>query len=189
MEAQPSTDQEVDIAIQHLNMGEVIAYPTESVYGLGCDPFNPKAVSCLLQLKKRDVGKGLILVTHDFATVESLVQPIEPFLLSQVYSTWPGPFTWVFPATEAAPKWVTGNNESIAIRISAHPIIQALCKAHGGPIISTSANRSGEIPATCARTVKIMFGDQINYLIHGNVGRLQKPTTIKDAITGETLRA
>lgn len=189
MEAQPHLTQEIDLATQHLSMGQVIAYPTESVYGFGCDPFNPTAVAHLLKLKQRHVGKGLILVTHDFSIIESLVQPVEPILLSRVHSTWPGPVTWVFPATDAAPKWITGDNESIAIRISAHPLIQSLCRAHGKPIVSTSANTSGQIPATCARTVKMMFGDQTPFLINGPVGQLQKPTTIRDVMTGEILRA
>lgn len=189
MEAQPQFTQEIDLAIQHITMGQVIAYPTESVYGFGCDPYNSDAVASLLALKQRDVGKGLILVAHHFDAVENLVRPIEPILLSRIYNTWPGPVTWVFPASSRAPKWITGNNDSIAIRISNHPIIKTLCKTYKGPIVSTSANTSGQIPATCARTVKMMFGDNAPYIVNGQVGKLQKPTTIRDAMTGEVLRA
>ncbi len=175
-------------AVHCLRQGKVIAYPTEAVYGLGCDPFNSKAVGCLLQLKRRPVEKGLILVAADWNQIESLVQPIPPPALAQVFASWPGPYTWVFPASSTAPSWITGKHNTIALRISAHPIVQQLCLAFGGPIVSTSANRQNEHPLRDYRSIQIMFGKEIDFIIPGKVGGAQKPTSIHDAISGIALR-
>ena len=189
MDAFTKSSQEIDLAIQHLTMGDVIAYPTESVFGLGCDPFNTTAVTKLLQLKKRSLGKGFILVASQFSQVENLTQPINPRALAQVESTWPGPVTWIFPCTDDAPRWITGDNNSIAIRISNHPVIQKLCQAFRGPIVSTSANEKGCIPARSRAALSMIFGQEIAMTVSGELGNLHKPTTIRDAITGEVIRA
>lgn len=189
MEGITKINPEIDLAVQHLTVGDVIAYPTESVFGLGCDPFNMSAVTTLLQLKKRSLGKGFILVASDFSQVEHLTQPINPRALAQVESTWPGPVTWIFPCTEEAPKWITGDNNSIALRISNHPVIRDLCNAFNGPIVSTSANEKGCLPARSRATLEMLFGKDIAMTVSGDLGKQLKPTTIRDAITGEVIRA
>lgn len=180
---------EVEQAVMHLKQGDVIAYPTESVFGFGCDPFNANAVASILQIKQRPLGKGLIVVGSDFDQLSSLVQPIGPHALAQVLSSWPGPYTWVFPASEEAPKWITGDYTTIALRVSDHPTIRALCERYGGPIVSTSANLRGQIPARTKDTVEMVFGDQLAMIVSGKTGGQHKPTTIRDAISGEVLRA
>lgn len=176
-------------ALQCLKQGKIIAYPTEAVYGFGCDPFNSDAVTRLLQLKQRSIEKGLILVAAEWSQIESLVEPIPPRALAQVLATWPGPYTWLFPASSATPNWIRGRHRTVALRVSAHPIVQQLCKAYGGPIVSTSANREGEPPLRDSRTLQMMFGKQIDLIIPGKVGGQNNPTTIRDAVSGLVVRA
>lgn len=176
-------------ALACLNQGGVIAYPTEAVYGFGCDPFNSAAIDRLLQLKQRSPDKGLILVAANWTQIESLVEPIPPRALVQVRATWPGPATWVFPASTAVPQWISGKHRTVALRVSAHPVVQELCHAYGKPIVSTSANREGELPLRDFRTLQMMFGKQIDLIIPGKVGGQANPTTIRDAVTGQVLRA
>ncbi len=172
-----------------MDQGGVIAYPTEAVYGLGCDPFNAHAIAKILQLKQRSIEKGFILIAERWEQVASLVLPIKPRALHQVLDTWPGPITWVFPANkDTVPKWIQGQHQGIAIRISNHPIVQALCYQFKKPLVSTSANIQGQPPIRDAHTVKMTFGHQINVIIDGKLGSQIHPTTIKDAITGEVIR-
>ena len=178
----------VQRAVQFLKLGEVIAYPTESVYGFGCDPFNAEAVAKILQLKNREIKKGFILVAAEWEQVEHLVEQVSPMLLSQIQNTWPGPTTWIFPVKPSVPEWICGNNGNISIRISDHPIIREICNSFGGPIISTSANTKGNIPTRDYFTTKMLFENDVAYILNGKTGGLLKPTTIKDAITGEVLR-
>lgn len=175
-------------ALSALAQGQVIAYPTEAVYGFGCDPFRADAVARLLQLKRRPVEKGLILVASSWRQLELLIEPIPPRALAQVLSTWPGPFTWVFPASSAAPSWIRGAHRTIALRVSAHPVVQELCQAYGGPIVSTSANRDGEAPLRDARMVEMMFGKTVDFIVPGRVGGQSSPTMIRDAVSGMILR-
>ena len=162
------------MATQLLHQGGVIAYPTESVFGLGCDPMNRTAVMRLLAIKQRPVEKGVILIADDF----------ERLVLNQ----WPGPFTWLLPAAEGVPNWLTGAHESLAMRVTAHPIAAALCRAAGMPLVSTSANVSHRPPARSALQASIRCGGEIDLIIHGDTGGLARPTPIRDALSGETLR-
>jgi L-threonylcarbamoyladenylate synthase len=178
----------IDEAIIALKQGEIIAYPTEAVFGLGCDPFNESSVMQLLQLKHRPVDKGLILIAHDWQQVAKLIAPIDDSRLKQVLSTWPGPVTWVFPAAATAPAWIRGDHPGIALRITAHPIASALCQAFGGPIVSTSANLDGEAPAKDTATVQDYFGSGIALIADGPLGENLSPTPIFDAVTGAIIR-
>ncbi len=176
-------------AVESLQNGGVIAYPTESVFGLGCDPFNSDAVSKILQLKHRPIKKGFILIASEWSQVESLVEPIEPQSLARVFATWPGPVTWTFPSSENTPMWVRGEYKSVAIRLTTHPIARALCEAFGGAIISTSANVDGFPPARNLRMLTLSFADKLDTIVPGELGDLKNPTKIRDAVTGEILRA
>jgi L-threonylcarbamoyladenylate synthase len=175
-------------AVRVLRAGGIIAYPTEAVFGLGCDPFQELAVQRILQLKQRSIEKGLILVAATWEQVAFLVESLDPQILKQVLATWPGPHTWVFPASSAAPSWICGNHNSVALRISAHPVVQALCKQFGKPIVSTSANRAQQAPAYNKLEVQQIFGESIDYIIDGVVGDSLTPTEIRDAISGKVLR-
>lgn len=181
--------EQVQQAVHCLRQGQIIAYPTESVYGLGCDPFDRGPAMQLLLLKDRDVGKGLILIASDWDQVADLVLPIEPMALARVHATWPGPVTWIFPARQdVLPPWVRGSTEDIAIRITDHPIARAICQQYGGPIIATSANSRGCMPTRDYRATEIAYGDKIGMVVKGKTGGRIKPTEIRDAISGEILR-
>ncbi len=178
----------VRVACAALRAGGVIAYPTEAVWGLGCDPRNQGAVDKLLALKRRDWRKGLILVAADFAQLEPFVQLPSRTAQKRAFSSWPGPATWIFPASDHTPMWISGERDSVAIRVSAHPVVQALCLAYGGPIVSTSANRAGHEAARSASAVRLAFGRSIDALVPGALGKLEAPTVIRDVISGMILR-
>ncbi|MBV1883451.1 MAG: Sua5/YciO/YrdC/YwlC family protein [Pseudomonadales bacterium] len=174
-----------------LNRGGVIAYPTESVYGLGCDPFNKEAVVRLLAIKQRQVEKGLIIVAANKEQLLPWISNLSPALLTCLDDSWPGPTTWVVPSNlmkQAFPYWITGDFDSVALRVSDHPIVKALCEGYGGPLVSTSANFAGCQPFTNAIQVRLKMGHSIDEIVVGKVGNRAKPSTIKDLLTGNTLR-
>lgn len=175
-------------AVDCLKKGGVIAYPTEAVFGLGCDPDNIDAVSRILQIKHRAIDKGFILIASEWEQLESLVNYVRPDALTQVFETWPGPVTWLFPASEKVPHWICGNHDSVAVRVTAHPIAKALCEAFGGPIISTSCNKSGDPPARDVRTIELTLSNTVDCIVDGKVGGQLKPTEIRDVLTGEVIR-
>jgi L-threonylcarbamoyladenylate synthase len=170
-------------AARALRAGGVVAYPTEGVWGLGCDPLNFDAVTRLLALKRRHWSKGLILVAADFAQLQPFVQLPSRTAQKRAFSTWPGPTTWVFPAAQAAPMWISGERDTLAVRVTAHPVARALCEAFGGALVSTSANREGRAPARSAT-----FRDGIDALVPGALGGLAGPTVIRDVVSGLILR-
>jgi len=171
-----------------LKEGKIIAYPTEGMYGLGCDPFNREAVVRLVKLKKRHLRKGLILVGYSFDQFKSLIKKVPEETLSAVSRTWPGPITWVFPATVKAPKWITGNRHTLAIRVSAHPIVQELCRAFGKPLVSTSANLEGNAPITKKADIQNVFKTGIDMLVPGKIGERKSASEIRDVETGKVIR-
>ena len=170
--------------------GGVIAYPTESVWGLGCDPNNAHAVRRILHLKKRPVEKGLILVAANIEQFSPYLQSLSTSELSQLQQTWPGPVTWLIPdKNNRVPRYIKGDFESVALRVSQHPIIQGLCSAFGGPIISTSANPAGLLPAKNAMTVNRYFYDNVDFVTPGCTLNLPRPTEIRDLLTGAVHRS
>ncbi len=177
----------VEQAVEALKSGGIIAYPTEGVYGLGCDPFNEQAVLNLLKLKQRPVEKGLILVASGQGQIAPLVN-WEGIDRDRVLTTWPGPVTWTLPATDRVPVWIRGRFDTVAIRISAHPVVQALCKVFAGPLVSTSANLAGMLPAMSCEQVGDYFGDRLTGCVQGRLGGHTGPTPIFDARTGAPLR-
>ncbi|CAB0150819.1 Threonylcarbamoyl-AMP synthase [Pseudidiomarina piscicola] len=171
--------------------GELLAYPTEAVFGLGCDPRNEKAVMKLLELKQRPLSKGLILVAADYSQLVSYVADLK---IPQdkrfaVFSQWPGPVTLVLPAAEHTPAWLTGGRSQIAVRVTAHEPTRQLCKALGSAIVSTSANLSGEPSLCSAAEVRAAFADNIGWVMDADVGAATRPTKIIDPLTQATLRA
>lgn len=175
-------------ALDALDAGGVIAYPTEGVWGLGCNPFNPRACERLLALKRRPAGKGLILVASEFEQLEPLLRMVDERIEQRALKSWPGPLTWLWPAEDWVPDWLTGRRNRIAVRVSAHPVVQALCDAYGGPIVSTSANRSGREPARSALQVRRWLGDEVDAIVPGDTGGLGGPTPLRDLLTGMTAR-
>jgi len=175
-------------ACRALRRGGVIAYPTEAVWGLGCEPLDERACMRLLALKQREWQKGLILVASHFDQVEAFVEIPSKNALKRATATWPGPATWVFPASEHCPMWISGDHDGVAVRVSSHPVVQALCEAYGGAVVSTSANPSGRPPALTVAQLRIYFRSSIDALLPGALGHLARPTTIRDVATGHILR-
>lgn len=178
-----------DQAVRILVRGGVIAYPTEGVWGLGCDALNAQAVERIYRIKRRPPGKGLILISHDATTLQPLFAPIDAAIWTRVCATWPGPVTWILPAARWAPRWLTGSRGSIAARVTAHPVARALCEAFGAPIVSTSANASGHRPARSALQVRLRLGGAVDAVVPGATGEQRGPTPIFDALSGERVRA
>jgi L-threonylcarbamoyladenylate synthase len=177
----------LNLAVKTLNQGGIIAYPTEAVFGLGCIPEDVFSVARILSLKGRSVSKGLILVAASPEQLEPYVDYSDNELRQKVSASWPGAVTWVLPATAIVPGWITGYKDRVAVRVSAHPVVQALCK-EAGVIVSTSANPARKIPATNAFRVRSYFGNEIDYILSGNTGGKELPTEIRDAISGNVLR-
>lgn len=175
-------------AVHILRLGGIIAYPTESVFGLGCDPLNPCAVKRLLELKQRPANKGLILISDSFARLQPLLGPVPADRLAIVLDSWPGPVTWIMPADPGVPTGLRGQHTSLAVRVTAHPLAAALCKAAGMPLVSTSANLSRHPPARNALEVRIRCDNRVDFIVHGATGGLTRPTQIRDALSGNQLR-
>ena len=176
-------------AVAVLNKEEVIAYPTEAVFGVGCDPDSEIAVQRLLDLKQRPVEKGLILIAANF---EQLKPYIDDTALTEaqrevVFSSWPGPVTFVFPARSSTPRWLTGRFDTLAVRVTDHPLVVALCEAYGKPLVSTSANLTGLPPCRTTAEVRAQFGDDFP-VVEGDTGGRLNPSEIRDALTGERFR-
>jgi len=177
-------------AAQTLRNGGVVAYPTEAVWGLGCDPFNEAAALRLLAIKQRDVAKGLILIAAERAQLDDLLDwdALSVDRRAAVEASWPGPNTWIVPATARVPRWITGTHTGVAVRVSAHPIVAGLCKAFGGPLVSTSANRAGEPPALDCGQLDPALLALLDGVCEGETSGLASPTPIRDALTGAVLR-
>ncbi len=176
-------------AVAELNNQHVIAYPTEAVFGVGCDPDSELAVNRLLTLKQRPVEKGLILIAASF---EQLQPYIDESLLSAdrrdaIFARWPGPVTFVFPAKATIPRWLTGRFDSLAVRVSDHPLVVELCQAYGKPLVSTSANLTGLPPCRTTEEVRAQFGADFP-IVEGETGGRLNPSEILDALTGKQFR-
>jgi len=176
------------LAAHAIHGGGVIAYPTEAVFGLGCDPLNPEAVHRLLALKQRPVNKGLILIAADIEQLAPFIAPLTVEAEAQLAATWPGPHTWLLPARADTPRWLRGQHATLAVRVTAHPIATALCRAAGHALVSTSANPAGSPPATTALRVRRYFADTLDAIVHGPLGGEAGPTPIRDLATKKLIR-
>ncbi|WP_417225757.1 L-threonylcarbamoyladenylate synthase [Amphritea sp.] len=166
-------------AVRAMHQGGVIAYPTEAVWGLGCDPFNESAVYRLLAIKRRPVQKGLILVASTVDQIKPLLDNLTPEEHARVVASWPGPVTWILPDPDnLIPYWVKGDHASVAVRVSDHYQVKNLCDAFGSVIVSTSANYSDRDPARDKIKVSIHFKDKVDVIVPGKLGALSRPTKI-----------
>jgi L-threonylcarbamoyladenylate synthase len=168
--------------------GGLVAYPTEAVYGLGCDPRDGAAVRRLLELKTRPEGKGLILIAADWSQLAPYVVTLDPGRMATIHATWPGPVTWLLPARLEIPRWLTGDHATLAVRVTAHPLAAALCRRWGGALVSTSANRANRSPARSPLGVRRALGAGLDYILVGPCGGAARPSSIRDGVTGEVLR-
>lgn len=171
-----------------IRAGGVVAYPTEAVWGLGCDPLDAEAVARILAIKERPASMGLILIAADVRQLEPWIEPVAGDVEARIAATWPGPVTWVLPARAGVPAWLGGGRDSLAVRVTAHAQSAELCRATGFAIVSTSANRSGRPPARTGAQVRRWFGDELDLILGGATGGLDRPSEIRDAATGRPIR-
>lgn len=181
---------DIDTVLAALRAGGVVACPTESVWGLSCDPFARAAVERLLAIKRRPVDKGLILIAADIAQFEGLLDwdALPADRRDAVLASWPGPHTWIVPATAKLPRWITGAHGGVAVRVTAHGPMAALCRAFGGPLVSTSANPTGAPPPHDLSDLDPVLHAALDAVLAGRTGNLPRPTAIRDALTGKPLR-
>ncbi len=180
-------------AVKIVKSGGVIAYPTEAVYGLGCDPFNEQAFNKLLELKQRPIEKGVILIASDIDQIKDLVEIEECSWTDRVLNSWElartaqgFPITWILPVKKIVPHWITGGRETLAVRVTNHPAVIALCDALSQPLVSTSANLTGMPSAKTAQDCNAIFPNI--FVLDGETGSQDSPSQIWDALTLQRLR-
>ncbi|MDO8466488.1 MAG: Sua5/YciO/YrdC/YwlC family protein [Gallionella sp.] len=171
----------------HLRRGGLIAYPTESCYGLGCNPDNRTAVQRLLKLKQRPQHKGLILIAASYQQVARYLQPLAPAQQRQLHEAGAQTITHLMPARHSAPRWLRGAHGTLAVRITAHPFAMRLCRSVDSALVSTSANRSGQRPAKTYAQCQRLFGRKV-WVLPGRVGKRKKPSTIKAWASDQIIR-
>lgn len=180
-------DVELRAATRVLRRGGVVAHASEGVWGLACDPFNGAAVDRVLAIKDRDAGKGLIVIADDAGQFGPELAALDAATVERIRRSWPGAVTWVV-TTRRFPNWITGGRGTVAVRVPGHAQARALAALFGGPLVSTSANRSGVPPATSAAGVTAELGAEIDYLLPGQIGPREGPSRIFDAASGQALR-
>jgi L-threonylcarbamoyladenylate synthase len=175
-------------AVHRLEEGGVIAYPTETVYGLGCDPLNATAVLHLINLKQRRIEQGLILVASHFEQLESYLCPVSAATRKRVTRASKQPVTWVLPCHEHVPVWLRGEHHTLAVRLTTHPVSIALCDRWNGPLVSSSANIHDRPAALTPLAVRKTFSGQLDYILHSTQIGTNQPSQIRDALSGAILR-
>jgi len=181
-------DPDPDVAAQTvrvLRQGGVIAYPTETVYGLGCDPFRPDAVERLRRLKGRKAPVPFLLLISKRESIDSLVNGVSSAAERLMAEFWPGPLTLVFSASGRAPAAVLGGMRTIGMRQSSNPFCRILLGLLDGPLVSTSANHSGEESAKTADKVIVSFSGDLDLIVDGGTLGDSLPSTIIDVSRSE----
>lgn len=204
----PSITDSVIQAAKWLKEGQLLAYPTESVWGIGCDAYDKDAVQCILAIKQRPQAKGMIVITDSVERLAPLLDPLNEAQLKPILKSWQidsehidlkykQAHTWLLAIpqilTTTIPPWITGQHQTIAVRVIAHPIIRQLCQQlvstqnPFGLLVSTSCNPSSEPPAMTFSEAYSYFGEQISYLQAETLG-YTLPSQIRDATTGLIVR-
>lgn len=171
----------------HLKRGGVIAYPTESCYGLGCDPRNRRAVQKILKLKHRPQHKGLILIASSYQQVARYIQPLTPNEQRKLQADGEQAITYLMPVKSSCPRWLRGKHDTLAVRLTAHPFAKCLCRSARSALISTSANVGGMKPAKTHAECARQFGSRV-WVMRGRVGRRKRPSTIRAWGDGRIVR-
>jgi len=172
-------------AAEVVRRGGVIAYPTETVYGLGADAFDPEAVGRVYQIKGRDLGKAILLIAAELQGVEELVEEIPPVARRLMEKFWPGPLTLVFRASARVPKELLGEGRTIGVRIPGSRLCRELVREAGVPLTSTSANRSGQPNPRKADEVLRALGESIDLVLDGGPTPSAVPSTVVEVSSGE----
>ncbi|HCI74939.1 MULTISPECIES: L-threonylcarbamoyladenylate synthase [unclassified Psychrobacter] len=202
------TTDSVTQAAKWLKEGQLLAYPTESVWGIGCDAYDEAAVQRILSIKRRPQAKGMIVITDSAERLKPLLEPLEEGQRQQIIKSWQAntdsielqgkqAHTWLLPIPQTLektiPPWITGQHQTVAVRVIAHPMIRQLCQQlvdvqnPFGLLVSTSCNPSGQPPAMTFTDAYGYFGEQISYLQAETLG-YTLPSQIRDATTGLVIR-
>lgn len=178
-------------ALETYQEGGILAYPTEAVFGLGCDPDNEEALTRLLEIKHRSPDKGLILLAGNYSQLLPYIDDnkIPKDKRAAVLSRWPDGVTQLVDKNNNISRLLSGIFEKIAVRITSHPDVVALCKATNKPIVSTSANLAGQPPAKTWQEVEEKLFSQVDYIIKGQTLGFKQPSKIIDALSGEIVRS
>ncbi len=171
----------------HLKCGGLIAYPTESCYGLGCDPDNRNAVQRILKLKQRPQRKGLILIASDYRQVARYLQLLTPTEQTRLQNDGAQAVTYLIPVKPSCPRWLRGGHDTLAVRLTAHAFAKQLCRGAGSALVSTSANRSGQRPAKNRAECQRLFGKNV-WVLSGRIGKRKQPSTIRAWVGGRIVR-
>lgn len=171
----------------HLRQGGIIAYPTESCYGFGCDPFNYRAITKIINLKGRSKTKGLIVIAGTLSQLHKLLRPLPATDYPKLNEYWPGFYSLLLPVTNKAPRNLIGQHTKIAVRVSQHPLVRQLCQTLHLPLVSTSANKSGCRTLKTQRECIQRFGQQV-LVLPGLTSFAKKPSTIIDWPSRQILR-
>jgi L-threonylcarbamoyladenylate synthase len=174
--------------VEHLHQGGVVGYPTEAVFGLGCDPLNVDAISLLQDLKGRASDKGFILIASNFSQFQPYIKDVDDSIIAKILARNEEPTTWILPAHDDVPEWLTAENHTIAIRLVQHGLAKELCHLAGMALTSTSANVSGKAPCKTAHQARLKFAAKGVFTINGSVGSSSKPSRIIDLLTNKQLR-
>lgn len=161
-----------------LQNGGVVAFPTETYYGLAVDPFNQTALARLFALKRRAVDKPVLLIIENASQLSRLVAEVPPDFNILMEKFWPGPLTLVFPGALSLPEMLTCDRGTIGVRVSSHPVARQLARAFGRPITATSANFSGQPPAITAASVRAQFGTGLAAVLDGGKTTGDRGSTI-----------
>lgn len=173
---------------QHLKEGGVIAYPTESCYGLGCLPQHAQGLRRLIRLKKRPQHKGMIVIAADLKQFKPWLKPLSPQITTQLHHTWPAAITFLLPSSDHVLPQLRGKGRNkLAVRVPDHAQARHLCKQNRSALVSTSCNRAGQRPCRTSREVQRRFGKQV-FIIKGLIGKYRSPSKIIDVISGQRLR-
>lgn len=157
----------IDRAVSVLRQGGLVAFPTDTVYGVGAHAFDPQAVAQLYEVKKRSRSKAIPLLLADVASLPLVAEPIPPLAERLAKRFWPGPLTLVLPRRTVVPDMITAGGHSVAVRVPDHPVARALIAALGAPLATTSANRSGEPSPATAGEVMAQLGGRIDLILDG----------------------
>jgi L-threonylcarbamoyladenylate synthase len=176
------------IASRILLGGGIIAYPTEGVWGLGCLPRNEQGARRILKIKGRSEAKGMILVAAKISQLSGYLEGLAQDQLDLLAESWPGPITWLVPDNGTAPSWIVGDHDTVALRVSAHPVVQTICVQTKSAMISTSANLAGRAPAKNSLLIRRNFGHLLDYIYPGELGRPGKPTEIRHLVDNCVIR-
>ncbi len=179
----------VQRAVETLQAGGLLAYPTEAVWGLGCDPDNSAALARLLQLKRRSPDKGLILVADNKEQLRPWLGELSTEEWQRLGRQTAHPTSWIAPCNPDIDPLLSGGRSTLCVRVSAHPLVKQLCAAWAGPIVSTSANPSGRPPARSAAQARGYFASAVDYYLAGKLGGASSVSEIRYIDNGETVRA